>query len=162
MIISVSIPLSKGDVCPFHDLSQTPPFFIRLENQMNMVFHQEVMIELELVSPFVSLQYLNIPLVVGFVPEIIDDHFPWLECETHGCVGLFWPFLACPITIKTYLPCQGARTPVPFFLFSVSRFSLVWLKSFLRVRAERPGIGSLEGKSPCILGAFQGGVRWLP
>ncbi len=71
MIISLLILLSIGEAYPFHDLSQTPPFFKRLKNQMNMVFHQDVMIQFKLVSLFVSLQYLNILLMVGFVHEDI-------------------------------------------------------------------------------------------
>lgn len=71
MIISPLEVLSIGKVYSFHDLSQAPTFFLRLKNQMNMILHQNIMIDFELVFLFISVKNLKIFLIIRFIPEDI-------------------------------------------------------------------------------------------
>ena len=71
MIVFPLIVLSIRKVYPLHDFSQAPTFFLYLENQMNMILHQNIMVKFKLVLLFVSIEDLKILLIVNFIPEDI-------------------------------------------------------------------------------------------
>jgi hypothetical protein len=71
MIIFPLVVLSIGKVYPLHDLRQGPAFFLCLQNQMNMVLHQDIMVKFKMILLFILIKDLTILFIVGLIPEDI-------------------------------------------------------------------------------------------
>ena len=76
MIVLLLIVLNIRKAYTFHYFSQVTTCFLWLQDQMNMILHQNIMVHLKLVLLSISMQDLKVLLIVNFIPEDIQTVVP--------------------------------------------------------------------------------------